>query len=373
MVAPRERRCFMVRVTLDDPEPVMPVFPDDMAEIHARVTALVGKIAVSNRLDKAHPAVTRLLEADAVRAKAAGASPFSWDKPLFESSFEKRRLRILNALMLALQRAGARPSLNGKEGRDIGLAVGSQHFSLTLDRQGAPRDYRYVTSRIEHGSDIMELGIPDGSDARKFRIVWQDKTDNPLERQLAEVVVELIVEGERRYRSNALNHYKWILTRREELREKARKRIEAVKQANEEQRIQREKERVEGLLHQAMDLRKANDIRNFVQAIMSENRGDAIDPSLLAEWMSWASAEADRIDPIKNGQLILTSGHDRGKFGLDRGRPRFAWVYSGYQPIGGTKAAFPFNTLEQNRQFLFWAPFGPSPLFAGHCKIHKIE
>lgn len=291
-------------VTLDDPEPEMLVFPDDMADIHPRVTALVGKIAVSNRLDKAHPAVTRLLEADAVRARAAGASPFSWDKPLFESSFEKRRLRILNALMLALQRAGARPSLSGKEGRDIGLAVGSQHFSLTLDRQGAPRDYRYVTGRTEHGSDIMELGIPDGSDVRKFRIVWQDKTDNPLERQLAEVVVDLIVEGERRYRSNALNHYKWILARREELREKARKRIEAVKQANEEQRIQREKERVEGLLHQAMELRKANDIRNFIQAIMSENRSGAIDPPLLAEWMSWASTEADRIDPIKNGQLI---------------------------------------------------------------------
>ena len=50
----------------------------------------------------------------------------------------------------------------------------------------------------------------------------------------------------------------------------------------------------------------------------------------------------------------MTLGHDRGKFGLDRGRPRFAWVYSGYQQIGGIWIAFPFNTLEQKRQSLFW-------------------
>jgi hypothetical protein len=37
---------------------------------------------------------------------------------------------------------------------------------------------------------------------------------------------------------------------------------------------------------------------------MSEDQGSAIESSQLAEWMSWASAEADRIDPIKNGQLI---------------------------------------------------------------------
>jgi len=170
----------------------------------------------------------------------------------------------------------------------VTLAWGSQHFSLTLDRQGAPRDYRYITSRTEHGSDIMELGIPDGSDARKFRIVLQDKAGILLEQQLTGAVIELIVEGERRYRANALSHHNWIMARREELRQKARQRQEAVKKANEERRIQREKERVEGLLHQAMELRKANDIRNFIQVIVSENRSDEIDPSLLAEWMSWA-------------------------------------------------------------------------------------
>jgi hypothetical protein len=298
-------------ITLDGPEPVMPAFPDDMAEIQGRVATLVGKVAVPRQLDKAHPAITKLLEADAVRAKAYSASSYFWEKPLFASNFEKRRLRVLNALMLSLQRAGARPSLSGKEGRDIGLVVGSQHFSLTLDRQGAPRDYRYVTSRLENGSDILELGIPDGSDTRKFRIVWRDSAENPLERQLTEAVIELIVEGERRYRANALNYYNWIMKRREELREEVRQRQEAVRKANEERRIQREKERVDGLLHQAMELRKANDIRNFIQAIMSEKQSGAIDPSLLAEWMSWASAEADRIDPIKNGRLIAPMNDTR--------------------------------------------------------------
>jgi hypothetical protein len=86
------------------------------------------------------------------------------------------------------------------------------------------------------------------------------------------------------------------------LREKAKRRKEALERANEEQRVRREKERVQGLLRQAIDLRKATDIRNFIEAIKSQ--GGAIDPSLLDEWVTWASAEADRIDPIKNGHLI---------------------------------------------------------------------
>jgi hypothetical protein len=220
--------------TLDGPEPVEPSFPDDMLEILAKVQNLVGKVTVPRQLDKPHPAITKLLDADAARARALMASTYSWDKPLFETPFEKRRLRILNALLLSLQRAGAKPSLSGKEGRDIAVAVGSQHFSLILDRQGAPRDHRYVTSRMEHGSDIMELGIPNGSDNKSFRLVWRDQTENLLEKQLSEIVVQLVVEGERKYRQSALDRYKWSVERRHELREKAKRRKEALERANEE-------------------------------------------------------------------------------------------------------------------------------------------
>lgn len=289
---------------LDEPEPVEPSFPDDMPEILARVQSLVGKVTVPKQLDKPHPAIAKLLEADAARARAMAASTYFWDKPIFETPFEKRRLRILNALFLSLQRAGAKPSQSNKEGRDLGVAVGSQHFSLILDRVGAPRDHRNVTSRVGQGSDIMELGIPNGSDNKSFRVVWRDQSDNPLEKQLSEIVVDLIVEGERQYRRSAVDRYKWTVERRHELREEAKRRKEALDRANEEQRIRREKERVQGLLRQAEELRKATDIRNFIGTIKSSSHGSPIDPSLLDQWIVWASAEADRIDPVKNGELI---------------------------------------------------------------------
>jgi hypothetical protein len=291
-------------ITLDDPEPIKSVFPDDMLEILAKARVLVGKVTVPKHLDKFHPAVGKLLEADAVRIKAVSASKYVWDKPLFESIFEKRRLRILNALFLSLQRAGAKPSLSGKEGRDIGIVVGSQRFSLTLDRLGAPRDYRSVTARTERGSDIMELGIPAGSDGKSFRFVWRDQPGNSIERQMTEIVIELIVEGERQYRRSALDRYEWKLERRQQLREEAKRRQEALEKANHERRIRREKERVQGLLRQAVDFRKANDIRSFVETVKSSKHGGSIDSSVLDEWIAWASAEANRIDPTKNGQLL---------------------------------------------------------------------
>ncbi len=290
---------------LDDPEPLQPIFPDDMPEILAKAHVLVGKVTVPKQLDKTHPAIGKLLEADAVRIKALSASTYSWDKPLFESAFEKRRLRVLNALFLSFQRAGAKPSLSGKEGRDLGVVVGSQHFSLTLDRLGAQRDYRSVTVRNEHGSDTLVLGIPTGSDGKSFHLVWQDQQGNSLEKQLPEIVVELIVEGERQYRRHAAQRYEWALQSRQRIREEAKRRQEALEHATKERRIRREKERVRGLLRQAVEFRKANDIRAFVEAIQSSGHdGSSLASSHLVDWVNWASAEADKIDPVKNGRLI---------------------------------------------------------------------
>jgi len=275
-----------------------------MPEILTRAQALVGKVTVSRELDKAHPAITKLLEADAARIKAVSSSPYSWDKPLFETPFEKRRLRVINALFLALQRAGAKPSMSGKEGRDLGVLVGSQHISLTLDRLGAQRDYRSYTIRNDRASDVLQLGIPRGSNENNFYLMWKDEPGNPLEKQLTVAVTELIVEGERDYREGAIRQYKWLLERRQALREEIKRKQEAIQRANEELRIQREKERVRGLLRQALEFRKANDIRAFVEIIRSSTGKELIDPGLLTDWIRWASLEADKIDPTKNGDLI---------------------------------------------------------------------
>jgi hypothetical protein len=104
---------------------------------------------------------------------------------------------------------------------------------------------------MEHGSDIMELGIPNGSDNKNFRLVWRDQTENLLEKQLSEIVAQLVVEGERKYRQSAPDRYKWSVERCHELREKAKRRKEALERANVEQRVRREKERVQGLQDEA--------------------------------------------------------------------------------------------------------------------------
>ncbi|MGE3148208.1 hypothetical protein [Pseudorhodoplanes sp.] len=64
------------------------------------------------------PAIVKLLQRDeSIRQKMATGS-YYFDRRLFESAFERRRLRILNAIFLAFARTGS----------------GGRHFQ---DRQGS--------------------------------------------------------------------------------------------------------------------------------------------------------------------------------------------------------------------------------------------
>ena len=303
-VAPgQSRHWYGSRVSLDDPEPTKPTFPDDMDDIVARARSLVGKVSVPRTFERAHQLVVRLLAQEASRIAARKASPYSWPEPYFESAFEQRRLRILNALFLSFARAGAQPSLRDKEARAIGVTVGSQYNSLTLDRLGAKRDrYQNTTPRNSGGSDVLQLGIPAGE--KDFIVDWKDEKGRPLESQLTDIVVVLIVQGERNYRQSALSHYEWVLNRRQEMRDEIQRKLEERERLKQECRIRREKQRIRGLLRQAMDFRKASDIRGFVEHIRVLHHVAETEPSDFLVWTNWASEQADKIDPLKNGQLL---------------------------------------------------------------------
>jgi heme-degrading monooxygenase HmoA len=121
---------------------------------------------------------------------------------------------------------------------------------------------------------------------------------------LTDIVVVLIVQGERDYRQSALSHYEWVLKRRQEMRDKIQRKLEERERLKQEYRIRREKQRIRGLLRQAMDFRKASDIRGFVEHIRVLHHVAETEPSDFLVWTNWASEQADKIDPLKNGQLL---------------------------------------------------------------------
>jgi hypothetical protein len=110
---------YYYRTRADDDELIAseigppPTFEEPIDEIRARIVRRVGKVGIPRDLTRAHHGIAELLRADEERRAKYVASryPSMFDAPLFDSPFEKRRLRVMNALMLVLARMGAKPSL----------------------------------------------------------------------------------------------------------------------------------------------------------------------------------------------------------------------------------------------------------------------
>ena len=119
-------RSVLYRATDEEilgPLPEPPSFPEDIALVRDRVRKIIGKVTVARALTARHPATERLISEDEARRhkQLSATYTFSWEAPVFDSPFEQRRLRFLNALFLALARCGGKPEVRGREAREISI------------------------------------------------------------------------------------------------------------------------------------------------------------------------------------------------------------------------------------------------------------
>ncbi len=298
---------------LNNPLPLPPEFEDSMDDVRIRVEKLVGKTAFVKTLDKSHRLIAKLLEKDAERRKARLESGywFLWDGPSFDHPFEQRRLKILNTLFTRLEQCGMKPSLRDKQARELSVAIGNQNVSFTLDSANISKQLereRQGYGFEERGrKDPMRLALESWHQSRADAKSWQDDKNGKIEKFYRDIVIEIIVEGEKYYRDRQIRHHEWLVERKAKLEEKERKRqIE-----EERQRIERkrkyEQDCIDQLLDQANSFRQANEIRAYVEMVkqaddMAEN---PISRQEFEEWTQWALAQADRIDPVKSGQYKL--------------------------------------------------------------------
>ena len=86
------------------PLPQPPEFPEPIEAVRQRIAKVIGKVSVPREVRVWHPAIDRLLrEAEARREKQrASLYPMSWNDQRFDSPIERRRLRILNSLFIAV-------------------------------------------------------------------------------------------------------------------------------------------------------------------------------------------------------------------------------------------------------------------------------
>jgi hypothetical protein len=64
--------------------------------------------------------------------------------------------------------------------------------------------------------------------------------------------------------------------------------------------------RIDRLLDEAASLRRANDIRAYVDAVRTTVASDttSMAPDAIERWSKWALSEADRIDPVKKARFL---------------------------------------------------------------------
>ncbi len=291
--------------------PPHPEFDEPLADVIARVTRLVGAVAPSRSLRSPHRIVAKMLADDAVRHEKWSQSsyPSRFDQPFYISPYEQRRLKLVDSIFKAASRAGMTPlGSRRKNPGEFSIKVGDSVTRFTLGKPNEERQSWDITSDARRpASEPMQLkvvwwGHPPGD----LTLAWMDTPEAPLESLLAEIVTHLIVLAEVQVRASEHHWYRRRAERKEELIEAERQRKEEERRKERERQRRLENARIEKLLHEAMSLRLADDIRRYVAAVNARNTGstEPVPEPTMAEWSQWALEQAKRIDPVQTAALL---------------------------------------------------------------------
>ncbi|TPL38881.1 hypothetical protein [Mesorhizobium sp. B2-4-6] len=273
--------------------------PEDLDKLHAQELQAIGKVSVPQTLDRPHKGLVQMLKREQRRRDKNAEREWTWDEPKFDTPLGKRRLRILNALFLALSKRGHDGDAYDHDGEIHARAIiGDTLLGLDLQIIGSHRTVRqqgYLRPAPDlPASTLLTLRVNSGFD-RKDTVSWEDDGETRLESKIAEIAAAIIVVGEKKFRLS-LREAEERAER--ELVEKEKKRQERLAQLNQQ--------RLQNLRTSGELLRQAHDIRALVENVrraIDEGSVD-IDASSVEAWQQWALAEADRIDPVRSGQIL---------------------------------------------------------------------
>lgn len=281
-----------------DPVPDPPAFPEPLEDIRKRYLALTAKIDVPRDLASAHHMIRKLLAADVERQRLNERRAYSYDGPRFESAFEQRRFKVLNAIMLVCARIDAIMTIGDQWGRSLSVTIHDQYHVLCLDSAANLPEFDRYRNKPSLPGEPLILWLRNGYGSNTPLIQWSDK-DGKLETRVREIAAELIVQAEEKYRSGRVSEHK----RRVEAKAERIKAIQLAKAKAEQDEHDRQERlriaRIEHLLGQAGDHHKAQTIRALVASASDVHPA----PAEADEWKRWALAVAADLDPVSNGSL----------------------------------------------------------------------
>ncbi|RWX18279.1 hypothetical protein EHI42_08675 [Rhizobium hidalgonense] len=296
----------LIELELTPPQP----FVETLGEVRTKLAKRVKQVTVSRDLSLAHPVIRKLLAADIPRREKYLASTYRslYDAPFFDSPFEQRRLRALNALFLCLEKNDARVTSSGKNPEEFYARVGLSDVSISIDDPKAERSSWYGGSDIaKSASNPLVVNINRAATVDELQTTWHDKSDDRVEAHLTDIAVNVLVAGEYTCRERENSRYQWLVKYKADLIERANREREEAEKAARERRIKEEKARVDRLLSEAKALREAEEIRAYVASVrkLNKNSVDPVPEDELRNWALWALDQADRIDPVRSRRYLI--------------------------------------------------------------------
>jgi hypothetical protein len=291
------------------PLPPPPEFEEPIERVRERIAKTVGKLAVPREVRIWHPALDKLLKEDDQRRERQRTSSFpsSWDAPRFDTPFERRRLRVLNTLVLAAGIMNGKPAISDHEARSIHFSFYQRQVGIRLDRLKRAKGRGHAANSADLDETKLSLAILMSPGSQNIRIAWQDDEQGKVETRITEIAIEIIFNAELQYREGAMRSYEWRVQRKAELEEEERERKRQAERAERERQKRLEQGRIDRLLKSAAAFQQAGGIRKYVEAIRATRTDNAAcSKEELERWSQWALAEAERIDPVVGGRFLLT-------------------------------------------------------------------
>jgi hypothetical protein len=93
----------------------------------------------------------------------------------------------------------------------------------------------------------MKVIIRGRRSTSSIRASWEDTKTELVEKSAADIVVELLVAAERQFREHAQNHYEWMVERKAQLIEEARRKKEEAERRERERLARLERGRLGAL------------------------------------------------------------------------------------------------------------------------------
>jgi hypothetical protein len=284
--------------------------PEHLEELRARELKAIGRAKTPKTLELFHPGLRDLLKQETRRREKALEHSWHWDEPKFDNALDQRKLRLLNGIFLTLAKRGHSGSVSEHDGElRVHVTIGDTGLPISLEVLGKHRTV--IIRGVRRPAPDLPATTPLALQVKinalnDVILAWEDDEAGKLETKIAEIAAGLIVAGEARFRRR--------LREEEVQRERERHEREA---KEERERVERERleaerirqlnvKRVADLQRSGELLRLSQDIRSLVVQVREAMAGHVdVDDATLLAWQRWALDEADKLDPILSGQVLL--------------------------------------------------------------------